>query len=263
MKSRSLSWLFDCHRSRARNIKKRLFVSWLAPKKGVIFSFIYFFKSFCIYYIPHNYVIPQAMPHAIPQTHSTSYPHRCQAGLRTGRAINLSRISSWRPLLCSFFSSSSFWVLCGVNKSNCLKPFVGKRWSEWKSEFQIEFNIKLNWFIHERFANLSNHFQFLVPTSVKRFSTKGEQIAIHQLNNYNKALINRNLAKTPTLFTQAVYVMTHTGSWVKLLLSLISIVKRSTSHLVREMNQTQGSKHCFLFWKTLRKRAIWRIFKIS
>ena len=23
-----------------------------------------------MYYIPHNYVIPQAMPHAIPQTHS-------------------------------------------------------------------------------------------------------------------------------------------------------------------------------------------------
>ena len=167
------------------------------------------------------------------------------------------------PYFVLSFRLLLFWVLCGVNKSNCLKPVVGKRWSEWKSEFQIEFNIKLNWFIHERFANLSNHFQFLVPSSVKRFSTKGEQIAIHQLNNYNKAWINTNLAKTPTLFTQAMCVMTHTGSWVKLLLSLISIVKRSTSHLVREMNQTQGSKHCFLFWKTLRKRAIWRMFKIS
>ena len=76
MKSRSLSWLFDCHHSTARNIKKRLLVSWLAPKKGAIFSLIYFFKSFCIYYITHNYVIPQAMPHAIPQTHSAFYPHR-------------------------------------------------------------------------------------------------------------------------------------------------------------------------------------------
>ena len=26
--------------------------------------------------MPHNYVIPQAMPHAIPQTHSAFYPHR-------------------------------------------------------------------------------------------------------------------------------------------------------------------------------------------
>ena len=140
---------------------------------------------------------------------------------------------------------------------------VRERWSEWMSDFQVEFNIKLNWFIHERFANLSNHFQFLVPSSVKRFSTKGEQITIHQLNNYNKARINTNLAKSPTLFTQAVCGTTHKGSWVKLLLCFISIVKRSTSHLVREMNQTQGSKHCFLFWKTLRKRAIWIIFKMS
>ena len=46
------------------------FADWLAPKKGALFSLIYFFGSFCIYYIPHNYVIPQAMPHAIPQTHS-------------------------------------------------------------------------------------------------------------------------------------------------------------------------------------------------
>ena len=29
-----------------------------------------------IYYSPHNYVIPQAIPHAIPQTRSAFYPHR-------------------------------------------------------------------------------------------------------------------------------------------------------------------------------------------
>ena len=46
---------------------------WLASKKGALFSLIYFFGSFCIYYIPHNYVIPQAMPHAILQTHSAFY----------------------------------------------------------------------------------------------------------------------------------------------------------------------------------------------
>ena len=56
-KSRSLSWLFDCHLSRARNIKKWLLVIWLAPKKGAIFNVIYFFRH--ILYIPHNYVIPQ------------------------------------------------------------------------------------------------------------------------------------------------------------------------------------------------------------
>ena len=37
---------------------------------------IYFFGAFSIYYILHDYVIPQAMPHAIPQTHSAYYPHR-------------------------------------------------------------------------------------------------------------------------------------------------------------------------------------------
>ena len=40
------------------------------------FSLIYFFAPISIFYIPHNYVIPQAMPHAIPQTHSSFYPHR-------------------------------------------------------------------------------------------------------------------------------------------------------------------------------------------
>ena len=52
------------------------FANWLAPKKDALFSLIYFFGSFCIYYIPHNYIIPQAIPHAIPQTHSSFYPHR-------------------------------------------------------------------------------------------------------------------------------------------------------------------------------------------
>ena len=32
----------------------------------MFFSLIYFFASFSIFYILHNYVIPQAMPHVIP-----------------------------------------------------------------------------------------------------------------------------------------------------------------------------------------------------
>ena len=64
-----LSWLFDYHRM--LTLKQRL-----TPKKGALFSLIYFFGSFCIYYIPHNYVTPQAMPHAIPPTHSAFYLHR-------------------------------------------------------------------------------------------------------------------------------------------------------------------------------------------
>ena len=35
---------------------------------------IYFFESFCIYYIPHNYVIPQGMPHALPHRYPFFLP---------------------------------------------------------------------------------------------------------------------------------------------------------------------------------------------
>ena len=59
-----------------RNIKKAAACALIGVRKGAIFSLIYFFESFCICYIPHNYVILQAMPHAIPQTHSVFYPHR-------------------------------------------------------------------------------------------------------------------------------------------------------------------------------------------
>ena len=54
----------------------------LAPQKRrskearMFFSLIYFFAPFSIFYIPHNYVISQTMPHAIPQSHSAFYPHR-------------------------------------------------------------------------------------------------------------------------------------------------------------------------------------------
>ena len=41
----------------------------------------------------------------------------------------------------------------------------------------------------------------------------------------------------------------------KLFMCLISIVTRSNSHLVREMNQNPGSTHCFILWKTLQRRG--------
>ena len=69
------SWLFDCHRMSTLKQRLRLQIDW-RRKKGALFSLIYFFGSFCIYYMPQDYVIPQAMPHAIPQTHSVFYPHR-------------------------------------------------------------------------------------------------------------------------------------------------------------------------------------------
>ena len=60
---------------------------------------------------------------------------------------------------------------------------------------------------------MSNHFQSLLPSCIKHFTTEGEQAlsdvpekllitkAIYQLNKYNKAWLNTNLAKTPNLFT--------------------------------------------------------------
>ena len=59
----------------------------LAPKRRgndarMPFSLIYFFAPVSIFYILHNYVIPQAMPHAIPQTHSAFYPHRLELALQ-------------------------------------------------------------------------------------------------------------------------------------------------------------------------------------
>ena len=60
--------------------------NWRQKRRGndarMPFSLIYFFAPISIFYIPHNYVIPQAMPHAIPQTHSAFYPHRLESRLR-------------------------------------------------------------------------------------------------------------------------------------------------------------------------------------
>ena len=67
----------------------------LAPKKGAAktrecFSvYLYFFEPFSIFYNPHNYVIPQAMPHANPQTPSAFYPHRWRRHFRDSKCQNV------------------------------------------------------------------------------------------------------------------------------------------------------------------------------
>ena len=67
----------DCHSiSSPQRLNSGCVCKLIGAKNGALFSLIYFFGSFCVYYIPHNYVIPQPMPHAIPQTHSSSYTHR-------------------------------------------------------------------------------------------------------------------------------------------------------------------------------------------
>ena len=70
----------------------------------------------------------------------------------------------------------------------------------------------LNWFIKHR-ERIKSFSIFASVVYIKRFTTKGKQTlshflekllitkAIYQLNKYNKAWLNTNLAKTPTLFT--------------------------------------------------------------
>ena len=102
-------------------IKKRLLVNWLASKKGAIFTLIYFFKSFCIYYNPPNYVIPQAMPHAVPQAHPPFYPHRfsigqwsesCESTTRFFRLCHLPHLSLTTSLgsLLTLIRSCKSWL---------------------------------------------------------------------------------------------------------------------------------------------------------
>ena len=92
--------------------------------KDTLSSSIYFFESFCIYYIPHNYAIPQVMPRAIPEIHSSllpsplsSYPTHyfiaTVCNLNTSPTTILEACFGWfRPLirLKSWESPfSSFW----------------------------------------------------------------------------------------------------------------------------------------------------------
>ena len=51
-----------------RRVTKSSYSRKLAGKKGRAFQFNLFVKTFHIYYILHNYAIPQLIPHAIPQT---------------------------------------------------------------------------------------------------------------------------------------------------------------------------------------------------
>ena len=54
-----------------------------AEETCACFPVEFFFSPFSICQISHNYVIPQAMPHAIPQTHSAFCPHRFKGSLKS------------------------------------------------------------------------------------------------------------------------------------------------------------------------------------
>ena len=87
------------------------------------FSLIYFFAPVSIFYIPHNYVIPQAMPHAIPQTHSAFCPHRFKGSLKSPNVtanvwvmeVEVGGIQTLSPYRWQF-SFSKVWML-SINTS--------------------------------------------------------------------------------------------------------------------------------------------------
>ena len=104
--------------------------------------------------------------------------------------------------LWEYFSVLFVWYLSTIKLRAC------EHWSEGKSEFPSEFNTKL---VHK--ASQAYQITFnLLPSCKKRFTTKGKQTlshflekllitkAIYQLNKYNKAWLNTNLTKTPTLY---------------------------------------------------------------
>ena len=135
-------------------LKKRLLVNWLAPKKGAIFSFIYFLKSFCIYYIPHNYAIPQTMPHAIPQTYSSFHPHRFYLPKRKVVQSLQDNCISVLAFLISFTNcsrklasllSGKFYHIGILERS-----IENKRLVEWRMSRSMQGNPKQSWILNSK-----------------------------------------------------------------------------------------------------------------
>ena len=69
----------------------------------MFFSLIYFFAPFSIFYITHNYLILQAVPRAIPQTHSAFYPHREMCSL--AESLGQLWLAEWKKLLTALFTN--------------------------------------------------------------------------------------------------------------------------------------------------------------
>ena len=86
-------------------------------------NFFFFFAPFSICQISHNYVIPQAMPHAIPQTHSAFCPHRFKGSLKSPNVtanvwvmeVEVGGIQTLSPYRWQF-SFSKVWML-SINTS--------------------------------------------------------------------------------------------------------------------------------------------------
>ena len=144
------------------------FANWLAPKTDALFSLIYFFGSFCVYYIPHIYVIAQAMPHAIPQTHSVFYPHRFaeeifQCLLYIGRSWNKVRQLWWPTFLQP---NSTLFLMSGLRSKRV--PATRSTWS--CKVFSVLLMVNMPWYKRHFLLefNTSELRMFWIPLKTHR-----------------------------------------------------------------------------------------------
>ena len=125
-----------------KGIDEKNYALWLAETRRTLSS---------MYHIPILLFWDQDIatpPRTLPESDKRSY-RLCQF-IDTSRYLSMPHVillklfptEPYREYFHVIFKSSAlfrlllFCVLCGVTKSNCLKPVLV---SEWKSEFQIEF----------------------------------------------------------------------------------------------------------------------------
>ena len=135
----SLSWLFDCHRSWARNITTTATCELIGAKKGRNFQFNFLSLSHSVYITFHTIMSfrkPCHMPFRklIPPFTLTA----------VGRGWELEGQLTYReyrregPYFVLSFRLLLSCVLCGVTKSNCLKLVLDKVKSTWAMEWVKE-----------------------------------------------------------------------------------------------------------------------------
>ena len=96
--------------------------NWRQKRRGndprMPFSLIYFFAPISIFYIPHNHVIPQAMPHAFPQTHSAFYPHLYSEAMLCGCKFQFRH--DWANVLLPM---GFFFPASGINPAKSVRRY--------------------------------------------------------------------------------------------------------------------------------------------
>ena len=127
--------------------------------------------------------------------------------------------------LLTTISKYHWWYLCQISLQFMLLPILILHLDE----------IIKNAVVIRNFFSL--HSATREPSLSERVTKPWKQlIDVHGNSGFNRQKKTRRCASRPTKVLGKTVAAPH-----------ISIVTRSSSHLVREMNQTQGLKHCFLF----------------